>query len=126
MPRRTKAEAQATRESLLDAAERLFQARGVSRSSLQLIADGTFTHGDTETLRPLLDSLVFHDPFLVLADYASYIECQDRVDQAWKDRDTWSRMSILNAARSGKFSSDRSIREYCDQIWNVPPMNVRT
>ncbi|BBZ67827.1 alpha-1,4 glucan phosphorylase [Mycolicibacterium insubricum] len=95
-------------------------------AALQLIADGTFTHGDTEILRPLLDSLVFHDPFLVLADYASYIECQDRVDQAWKDRDTWSRMSILNAARSGKFSSDRSIREYCDQIWNVPPMNVRT
>ncbi|MCV7194715.1 glycogen/starch/alpha-glucan phosphorylase [Mycolicibacterium brumae] len=91
---------------------------------LQLISDGTFTHGDTEILRPVLDSLVFHDPFLALADYASYIECQDRISRVWNDRDHWSKMSILNAARSGKFSSDRAIREYCDEIWNVGPMGV--
>ena len=91
---------------------------------LELIADGKFTHGDTEILRPVLDSLLHHDPFLVLADYRSYIDCQERVSAAWLDGDTWARMSILNSARSGKFSSDRAIAEYCDDIWNVSPMNV--
>jgi starch phosphorylase len=92
---------------------------------LESIAEGRFTHGDTEILRPLLDSLVFHDPFLVLADYASYVACQDRVSAVWRDPDTWTRMSILNTARSGKFSSDRAIAEYCDHIWGVGPMSVK-
>lgn len=77
---------------------------------LELIADGTFTHGDTEVLRPVLDNLIYDDPFLVLADYRSYVDCQARVGAAWRDPDTWSHMSILNAARSGK-SSDRAIAE---------------
>ncbi len=93
-------------------------------AALELIAEGRFTHGDTEILRPLLDSLVFHDPFLVLADFDSYIACQDRVSAAWQHPDEWTRMSILNTARSGKFSSDRAITEYCDEIWQVDPMNV--
>ncbi len=92
---------------------------------LELIAQGRFTRGDTEMLRPVLDSLIHHDPFLVLADYRSYIDCQGRVNAVWQDGDTWSRMSILNAARSGKFSSDRAIAEYCDDIWSVGPMSVR-
>ena len=92
---------------------------------LELIADGTFTHGDTEVLRPVLDNLVHDDPFLVLADYRSYVDCQARVSTAWRDPDTWSHMSILNTARSGKFSSDRAIAEYCDEIWKVPPMSVQ-
>lgn len=92
---------------------------------LDLIAGGHFSHGDTEVFRPLVDNLRYDDPFLVLADYASYVECQDRVSAAWQDRDAWSRMSILNAARSGKFSSDRAIAEYCDDIWNVGPVTVK-
>jgi glycogen phosphorylase len=92
---------------------------------LGLISNGQFSHGDTEVFKPLVDNLRHDDPFLVIADYASYVECQDRVSAAWLDRDTWSRMSILNAARSGKFSSDRSIREYCDDIWNVGPVTVK-
>lgn len=95
-------------------------------SVLDLIAGGHFSHGDTEVFRPLVDNLRYDDPFLVLADYASYVECQDRVSAAWKDRDAWSRMSILNSARSGKFSSDRAIEEYCDDIWGVRPVNVVT
>jgi len=91
---------------------------------LDLIADGTFSHGDTEVFRPLVDNLRYDDPFLVVADYASYVECQDRVSAAWRDIPTWTRMSILNTARSGKFSSDRAIREYCDDIWNVWPVTV--
>jgi glycogen phosphorylase len=92
---------------------------------LDLIAGGTFSHGDTEVFRPLVDNLRYDDPFLVHADYASYIECQDRVSAAWQDTSAWTRMSILNTARSGKFSSDRAIEEYCDDIWNVLPVTVK-
>ncbi len=74
--------------------------------------------------RPLVDNLTKDDPFLVIADYAAYVECQDRVAAAWQNPDTWSHMSILNAARSGKFSSDRAIEQYCDDIWNVGPVTV--
>ncbi|ODU02664.1 MAG: glycogen phosphorylase [Pseudonocardia sp. SCN 72-86] len=89
---------------------------------LDLLLDGTF--GDPEIFRPVVDNLRFSDPFLVLADYASYIECQDRVSAAWQDTAAWTRMSILNTARSGKFSSDRAIAEYCDDIWSVSPVAV--
>ncbi len=92
---------------------------------LDLIAGGTFSGGDTEVFRPLVDNLRYDDPFLVLADYASYIECQDRVSAAWQDTSAWTRMSVLNTARSGKFSSDRAITQYCDDIWNVGPVTVR-
>ena len=91
---------------------------------LQLIAEGRFTHGDTEILKPVLDSLLYHDPFLALADYRAYVDCQDRVSAAWEDGDRWAHMSILNTARSGKFSSDRAIAEYCEDIWKVWPMQV--
>mgnify|MGYP000408483880 CR=1 FL=1 len=90
--------------------------------SQAVIADGHFSHGDTSVFAPLVSNLVDHDPFLVLADYRSYVDCQTRVSAAWRDPDTWSHMSILNTARSGKFSSDRAIAQYCDGIWHVPPM----
>jgi starch phosphorylase len=94
-------------------------------AALDLIAGGTFSHGDTDVFGPLVDNLRYDDPFLVLADYASYIECQDHVSAVWQDTTAWTRMSILNTARSGKFSSDRAIAEYCDDIWNVGPVTVR-
>jgi starch phosphorylase len=94
------------------------------RAVLDLIAGGTFSHGDTEVFRPLVDNLRYDDPFLVCADYASYVNCQDQVSAAWQDKDSWTKMSILNTARSGKFSSDRAIAEYCDDIWNVWPLTV--
>ena len=92
---------------------------------LGLIADGRFSRGDTDVFRPLVDSLSHHDPFLVLADYAAYVDCQERVSAAWQDTEAWTRMSILNTARGGKFSSDRAIAEYCDEIWNVPPVTIK-
>ncbi|SPM37802.1 Glucan phosphorylase [Mycobacterium rhizamassiliense] len=95
------------------------------RAVLNLIADGTFSHGDTEVFRPLVDNLRYDDPFLVCADYASYVECQGRVSAAWLDGESWTKMSILNTARSGKFSSDRAIAEYCDDIWKVWPLTVK-
>jgi starch phosphorylase len=92
---------------------------------LELIRSGFFSRGDTGLFRPLLDNLMYHDPYLVLADFASYRDCQILVSDAFTDHESWSRMSILNSARSGLFSSDRTIREYCRDIWGVQPVPVR-
>jgi starch phosphorylase len=94
------------------------------REALDLIRSSFFARGDTETFRPLVDNLLELDPFCVLADYASYAACQRDVDAAYADTDRWTRMSILNAARAGKFSSDRTIHEYCTDIWRVEPVSV--
>ncbi|WP_404786232.1 glycogen/starch/alpha-glucan phosphorylase [Altericista sp. CCNU0014] len=100
------------------------QSNEMLQAVLDLIADGYFSHGDRDLFRPLLDRLQSDDPFLVLADYQSYIDCQDRVSQVYRDPDQWSRKSILNTARMGKFSSDRAIREYCRDIWKVEPVPI--
>ncbi|HWK50900.1 MAG TPA: glycogen/starch/alpha-glucan phosphorylase [Steroidobacter sp.] len=92
---------------------------------IALINSGFFSRGDTELFRALTDGLVWHDPYLVFADFESYSECQLQVSQAYRDVDHWTRMSILNSARSGKFSSDRTIREYCADIWHAPSVPVR-
>jgi starch phosphorylase len=92
------------------------------REAIDQIRSGYFSRGDGELFRPLVDTLLNHDPFLLLADYQSYIECQDRVSEAFLDGKKWTEMSILNVARAGKFSSDRSIREYCERIWQVEPV----
>ncbi|MFM2429335.1 MAG: Maltodextrin phosphorylase [Cyanobacteriota bacterium] len=99
-----------------------------ANAELQLVIDriasGVFSHGDRELFKPIVDNLLHQDPYLLLADYQSYIECQDRVAQAYKDPIHWTKMSILNTARMGMFSSDRAIREYCDSIWQVQPVKV--
>jgi starch phosphorylase len=74
--------------------------------------------------KPLTDNLLHSDPYLLLADYQAYIDAQDQVGTAYQDQENWSRMSILNAVRMGKFSSDRSIRDYCNDIWKVSPVPV--
>ena len=94
------------------------------RGALELVAGGHFSRGDREMFRPLVENLLRWDPFLVLADYAEYVACQERVSAAWQDPYRWVRMAILNTARAGKFSSDRAILEYCSKIWNVRPMRV--
>jgi starch phosphorylase len=94
------------------------------RQVLASISEGQFSKGDTDVYRPLVDNLIHHDPFLVLADFADYLRCQQQVSETWQDVPRWTRMSILNSARSGKFSSDRAITEYCDDIWNVAPVKV--
>jgi starch phosphorylase len=91
----------------------------------ELIGSGFFSRGDAQMFRPLLDGLLWHDPYLVFADFASYSDCQLHVSDTYRDVERWTRMSILNAARSGMFSSDRTIREYCTQIWKAPPVPVR-
>ena len=92
------------------------------RRSLDAIARGTFSQGNGEVFRPLVDNLAQYDPYLVLADYAAYADCQRKVGSAYANLDDWTRKSILNVARMGWFSSDRSIREYSSQIWNVSPI----
>ncbi|GJH09638.1 glycogen/starch/alpha-glucan phosphorylase [Caballeronia novacaledonica] len=94
------------------------------RDALDQIAQGRFSRGDREMFRPLLDNLLHHDPFLVLPDFADYVACQDRVSEAWRDARQWTRMSIMNTARSGKFSSDRAIGEYCERIWKTRPVRI--
>jgi len=92
------------------------------REAMDQIAEGVYSNGDRDLFRPLVDNLLNHDAYLVLADYQSYIECQDRVSAAYRKRKKWAEMSILNVARMGKFSSDRAIREYCEQIWKAQPV----
>jgi len=94
------------------------------REVIDLLRSGFFTRGDTALLQPLLDNLMQYDPYMLFADFASYIECQDKVSAAFRDPEHWTRMAILNTARSGKFSSDRSIREYSRDIWQVEPVPI--
>jgi starch phosphorylase len=95
------------------------------RDVIDLIRSGFFSRGDTELFRPLIDDLLYHDPYLVLADFQSFIECQTQVSAAYADTERWTRMSILNTARCGKFSSDRTIREYCTDIWQVRAVPIQ-
>lgn len=101
-----------------------YQSNDLLEMVLDFIADGYFSHGDRDLFRPLIDKLRSDDPFMVLADYQSYIDCQDRVAQVYRDPEQWSRKSILNTARMGKFSSDRAVREYCENIWNIKPVPI--
>ncbi|HSE24393.1 MAG TPA: glycogen/starch/alpha-glucan phosphorylase [Pyrinomonadaceae bacterium] len=94
------------------------------RDVIDVIANGDFSKGDRELFKPLINSLLERDEYLLFADFQSYVEEQARVTDAFADVGSWTRMSILNVARMGYFSSDRSIREYCDKIWNAEPVKV--
>ena len=89
------------------------------REVLDLISSGYFSRGDTQLFQPVVSSLLYRDEYLLLADYRAYVDKQDEVGHLFGDEKSWTRMSILNAARMGKFSSDRAIREYCEHIWKV-------
>jgi glycogen phosphorylase len=91
------------------------------RKVIDFIASGALARGDTELFRPIVENLLDHDPFLLLADYQAYIDAQERVSALWREPQAWTHSSILNTARMGKFSSDRSIRDYCERIWNIKP-----
>jgi starch phosphorylase len=91
------------------------------REVIDFIAGGALANGDADLFRPIVENLLNHDPFLLLADYQAYIDAQDRVDTLWRDTAGWTRQSILNSARMGKFSSDRSIRDYCERVWKIQP-----
>jgi starch phosphorylase len=103
----------------------IYQNNEHLREAIDLIDSGLFSHGDKTLFRPLTENLLHQDPFLLLADYQSYVDCQSEVEHAFRDRSHWHHMSILNVARMGKFSSDRAIREYCEKIWQVKEVPVK-
>jgi starch phosphorylase len=95
------------------------------REVIDLINSGYFSKGDADLFKPLINNLLWYDPFMLMADYPLYIACQDYVSQTWNNTAEWNKMAILNVARMGKFSSDRSIQDYCDKIWNVKPFVIK-
>ena len=95
------------------------------RAVIDFIASGALGVGDRELFRPIVDNLLGDDPYLLLADYGAYIDAQEQVSALWRDPKAWTRKSILNTARMGKFSSDRSIRDYCERVWKIDPGQKR-
>jgi starch phosphorylase len=94
------------------------------RTVVDLLASGAFSRGDPNLFRPLIDALLERDDYLLFADYEPYAEAQVQVGHAFRDRERWTRMSILNTARMGRFSSDRAIREYARDIWRLEPVPI--
>ena len=95
------------------------------KQAIDMINNGTFAPGDPDLFRPIIDGLMNCDNYMLLADYASYIDCQDDVDKLYMQQHEWARKSILNTAGMGKFSSDRTIEEYANEIWKVTPVKVK-
>ena len=100
----------------------LYEQNSTLGEVIDFIASGALSSGDVELFRPIVENLLNHDPFLLLADYQTYIDTQEQVSALWRDPRAWTRQSILNTARMGKFSSDRSIREYCARVWKIEPV----
>ena len=101
-----------------------YHADAELKLAIDRISSGFFSGGDTELFKPLINDLMYHDQYLLFADYRSYVDCQDRVGLAYRDQENWTRMSLLNTARMGKFSSDRSIRDYVKDIWHAKPVSI--
>jgi starch phosphorylase len=99
----------------------VYESNDELRGTIDAIGSGLFSDGDRELFRPIVDSLLTRDDYMLLADYQAYVDCQQRASEAYRDQPDWTRMSILNCARVGRFSSDRSIREYCRHIWQIDP-----
>ena len=89
-----------------------------------MIANGFFSGSEPQLFKTITDSLLSSDYYMLLADFASYVKCQGEVSEVYKDQEKWTKMSILNVANMGTFSSDRTVKEYADEIWNVKPVNI--
>jgi starch phosphorylase len=98
-----------------------YEQNAMLHEVIDFITSGALARGDSELFRPIVENLLNDDPFLLLADYQAYIDAQDRVSTLWREPKAWTRCSILNTARMGKFSSDRSIRDYCEHVWKIEP-----
>jgi starch phosphorylase len=102
----------------------VLQGSPVLQEVVELLYSGQFSEGDRGLFAPLLDGLMQSDPFFVLADFEAYLQAQHRIDGRWLDQRGWRHSSLMNTARSGFFSSDRSIQDYAHRIWHVDPMPV--
>jgi starch phosphorylase len=102
-----------------------FETNSMLHEVLDSLSNGEFSRGDRALFEPLINSLLTRDEYMLLADYQAYVDCQDQVSAAYKDQEAWTRMSILNVARIGKFSSDRAIRDYCADIWKTWPVKIQ-
>ena len=100
------------------------------RQVLMQLINGMYSHNDTELFRPLYNSLLntldtqYADTYFILKDFRSYVKAQEEVEQAYRDEKRWARMAMLNTAHSGKFTSDRTIQEYVDDIWHLDKVKV--
>jgi starch phosphorylase len=93
---------------------------------MQLLESGHFSHSEPDILNPIIRSILEpSDPWMTAADFRSYIDAQAAAGDAYKDRDLWTRMSILNTASSGRFSTDRTMRDYNDDIWKLDPIQLK-
>ncbi|MDJ0511259.1 MAG: glycogen/starch/alpha-glucan phosphorylase [Crocosphaera sp.] len=104
--------------------EQYYTSNKELRQVIDRIASGYFSPGKPNLFHPLVASLLEKDEYMLLADYQSYIDCQERVNEAYRDPEYWTRMSIINSINMGKFSADRTIWEYCQEIWNVEPVKI--
>ena len=101
-----------------------YHANGELRAVIDMIGSGFFSPDEPDRFKPIVDTLLQHgDHYLLLADYSAYIACQERVEAAYRDQDQWVRKAILNVANMGKFSSDRTIQQYAEQIWDAKPVH---
>lgn len=95
------------------------------KTAIDMIANGYFSSSDISLFTPITNSLLKNDLYMVLADFASYVNCQGLVSKLYRDQDEWTKKSIINVARIGKFSSDRTVHEYAEDIWNVKSVPIR-
>jgi starch phosphorylase len=102
----------------------IYEAEPMLKQALDLIASGFFSPEDPRLFQPLIDSLLNDDPYFCLADFASYAQTQEQAARAYLDGDGWAKKAILNVSRVGQFSSDRTIRQYADEIWNICPVEL--
>jgi starch phosphorylase len=99
-----------------------YEANRELRRVIDLICSGALSDGDPDRHAGLMHDLLAHDPYLVLADFADYLEAHDAAAECFRDPHRWTRMAILNVASMGRFSSDRSVREYAEGIWGIAPL----
>lgn len=120
-----------TAEEVQQRKEQGYQPRKIYHSNphlkecIDLIQGGSFSRGNRDIFQSIVDNLLYDDPYMLLADFQSYIELQNHVSEVYRDMEQWTRMSIFNTARSGYCSSDRTIREYCKEIWQVDPVPIK-
>ena len=104
---------------------KIYEKNEELKKVLDFLISEELSQGDRDLFRPIYNNLVQQDPYLLLEDYQSYIDCQQHIHDEWQQPEQWARKSVLNVANMGKFSSDRSIKNYCEDIWKIQPVRIR-